>query len=232
MNHHQLYVLTGDSASRSSTLELLKFIHANLAVLKSMGVVVKVVKITKAELSNKRIVKSMQDKGISRLPAMVVPSGKIIIGVERILTVYKNNITDYKNMSKQKRSPSTSLGDFYKSEIAKQDGDEDEEFGESGGMISSYHQMVSSREQKKPPSSKSNAGLQRVESDKRDPKKDGAAPNRTGGGPPAPTARPSNPQSEQRPDNVNMGLTNCDEDDTADDLMERAFLMNTGELDD
>lgn len=260
MSYHQLYVLTGDPSSRSSTLNLLKFIHGNIQVLKNMGVVVKVIRITKEDLGNKRIVKSMQDKGISRLPAMIIPSGKIIIGVERILTTYKSNISEFAKTNKVPvKSPSSSLGDFYKSQIAKGDDDDDEEdssFGEGSGMITSYHQMLSNREQTKPPSTKSAAGLQQGGGSSQtttgggrpaEPKKDGnnraslsgnsrpplSTTSNRGTQPNGGTAPPfGTTQPESRPDNVAMGLVNCDEDDGADDLMERAFLMNNGDLDD
>jgi hypothetical protein len=152
---HKLFITTEDPKIRDINLTLLRFIHNNLGIFRSMGIIVRVSKVRRKDLSNIECVKSMKANGITRLPAMVVNTNnapKVLIGAQKIISVYTDNINAFKKTIKGGATPSPedALGDFYASEMVRPENEkEDVAIGEEGkGMMKAYDKMMNSRDSK------------------------------------------------------------------------------------
>lgn len=160
LTQHNLYVkvVTGDdpdSVSRGYTLEVLNFVHANLAQLARMGLAVKVNKVTTAQLRNEQVRAAMKSRGISRLPALTTPNG-VYLGFQEIRGLYERNIAEFEAFVRRSEppvvgsAPPDELEDYYREEMsiekARADDKEDDTFGEGSDMMDSYRRMMERRE--------------------------------------------------------------------------------------
>ena len=75
-------------------LKLVKYLRNNADVIKSMGVKLSITHLKKSNMSSE-LVKSLNRRGISRLPVMIADRKKIV-GVTKITKLFKNNISNFR----------------------------------------------------------------------------------------------------------------------------------------
>ena len=161
---HQIYVKVVDSTidpdakSKKLTLELLKFVHQNLAAFKQMGVIMKVNKVGSADLRNPRLTDAMKRRGITNLPAVLTPNN-IYIGLGAIIDMYMRNLQEHKAIAgRGMAAPQGAVMEdedlfrqFYGNEMtlekAENDADDASIGDDEKDMMSSYREFMSKREQ-------------------------------------------------------------------------------------
>lgn len=146
----KLIVQTSDTC-----LDLLRYMNKNITTINQLGVRVAVEKISKQEFDDD-MVETLRKKGITRLPALIAPDGKLFIGIKRITDLFDKNLNSARNDSRTNPSgeyggPATGaemgsnpdLTDFWQAELfAGQDRkgrhiprkDKDEEEDEAGDI--------------------------------------------------------------------------------------------------
>lgn len=157
---HNLYVKIvspGDSdvKSKGFTLEILKYIHGRIGILKQMGLQVKVNKITSRDLKNERLRDAMKKRGIAKIPALTTPTN-IYLGNREIVDIYERNIREFTAVQRREvkhvegLAKEDDLEEYYKSEMSFERAEEDEKepgIGETDGdMMSSYQSMMQRRD--------------------------------------------------------------------------------------
>lgn len=81
---------------------LLQYISQNIASINELGIKLVIEKIDKHEF-DKDLIYFMRSKGITRLPALIAPNGKISIGNENIINIFQRSIK--KNINNKRFSP-------------------------------------------------------------------------------------------------------------------------------
>lgn len=156
---HDLYVkITAggdpDQKSRELTLEVLKYVSANMPVIEKMGIAVQIHRVRAQDLQNARLVSAMQKRGIDRLPALVTPNN-VYIGFGEISGAYTRSIGEYRAYaqsaarSRAAVAPSLETDDltsFYENEmsLAENDDEDDEAIGKND-MMTKYRGAASDR---------------------------------------------------------------------------------------
>lgn len=79
----------------SNCVELLRYLDANIEAINRLGVGVRVEKISKNDDEN--MVEIMRKKGITRLPALIAPDGKLFIGSKQIQELFDRNLSTARN---------------------------------------------------------------------------------------------------------------------------------------
>lgn len=240
MYRHTLYVKvtpSGDADLKGKQLNIdaLRYVYKNIKTLRQMGVIVKAQGITNSDLKNKKIVTALKSKGITNLPALST-GNQIYLGLSAIVKLYNTNIAEFNKQLNASAPEGDDLEQYFHSQMnapRKEEDEDDEAMGGNNKMMDSYRDMVSRRDQSdaanRPPSGR--RGVQINEEDM----------NQRG-----------HQTHPQRPDNVaqsddreiqdtlsrltqdidNGTRTRATDDEEgmdssgADDLMERAFMLN------
>lgn len=79
-------------------LELLRYLNKNIEEVNTMGVGIKIEKIS-GEL-DENLVEIFRQKGITRLPALIAPEGKVFIGLQQVVNLFEKNLSSVKNTAK------------------------------------------------------------------------------------------------------------------------------------
>ena len=145
MESHTLYVTVGD-ASRGATLTLLHFIKDNLHTIKNeLNVTVKVHAIRANDMQNPLLLKALQAKGITHMPALLTARGAHM-GAQSIMDKYNQDVqaTHRARQSAPKAREQEALSPddidgYLQREVSADDDDEEDEMGESAQMMSEYH---------------------------------------------------------------------------------------------
>jgi hypothetical protein len=85
--------------STAKCLEILRYLDKNITTINAVGAKVQVEKIVSEEVDDD-LLHLFRQKGISRLPALLAPDGKVFIGLKQITDVFDRNIN---NMANNKR---------------------------------------------------------------------------------------------------------------------------------
>lgn len=149
-----------DQVSRELTLRLLKYIHDNLAVIREMGVAVRVEKLSPELLANRSVFDALLAKGITRLPALKTPEN-VYVGLDPIVGVYEENIRMFlAERRRGDRPPATPdaadedpLESMYRDEMTLERAEKDRAFeGENGfeegtsDMMEAHRAMLERRD--------------------------------------------------------------------------------------
>ncbi len=149
-----------DQVSRELTLRLLKYIHEKLAVIREMGVAVRVEKLTPELLANRSVFDALLAKGITRLPALKTPEN-VYVGLDPIVGVYEENIRMFlaERRRGEARPPATDAVDedpldaMYRDEMTLERAEKDRAFeGENGfedgasDMMEAHRAMLERRD--------------------------------------------------------------------------------------
>ena len=157
---HNLYVkvVTGADVDRKSsdiTVSVLKYIHARMPTLASMGLSVRVNTIRSQDLQNPRLIEARRQRGITRLPALTTPND-VYIGLKESTDIYEKNLKEFAAVASRGERPvegilpeEDPLDSFYRDEMSFERADEDTEeagLGEGDNMMDSYRHMMERRE--------------------------------------------------------------------------------------
>jgi hypothetical protein len=77
-------------------IELLRYLDKNIVSVNNLGAKVQVEKIGKDEF-DEDMVETLRKKGITRLPALVAPDGKLFIGLKKIMDLFEKNLNNVRN---------------------------------------------------------------------------------------------------------------------------------------
>lgn len=77
-------------------LNILKYIDKNIHHVNSLGVKISIDKIDKNGI-DEDMIDILQQKGISRLPTLIAPDGKIFTGFKNIIELFEKNLNKAKN---------------------------------------------------------------------------------------------------------------------------------------
>lgn len=77
-------------------LEVLRYLDKNIVPVNKLGVRVQVEKISKAEF-DEAMVETLRKKGITRLPTLLAPDGKLFIGIKSIIDLFEKNLRNVRN---------------------------------------------------------------------------------------------------------------------------------------
>ena len=108
----QIYVAPTDNS-----LKLCKFLDANITQINTFGVFVAIERVDGADDARAA---ELKKKGIVRLPAMVMPGHKPIIGYKNIREVFDENLSkldDGGPAAAPKRTPVTDVSDYWEREL-------------------------------------------------------------------------------------------------------------------
>lgn len=97
---------------------MLSFINANIERINAMGIMIMVDKITDKEC-DEDTVEMLRRKGITRLPALIIPNGRPVIGMSKIVSYFDTNrqaVGLYDDASAS-YSGSTDLSDYWQREL-------------------------------------------------------------------------------------------------------------------
>ena len=148
MEAHAVYVTVGGE-SREATLTLLHFIKDNLHTLKSqLGVSVTVHSVRpKAMQENPMLIKALQSKGITSMPALLTKRG-VFLGAQAIMDKYTGDVRrahESRQHSRESLAPRPDAVasddiDGYLQRAVMPTGEEsdDDEMGESAKMLDEY----------------------------------------------------------------------------------------------
>lgn len=84
--------------------DVLKYLDKNIIAVNQCGAIIKIKKINIDEV-DKEVVEAFRKEGITRLPALIPPDGKPIIGLKEVIDLFEKNINP-----KQKNSSSNEYG--------------------------------------------------------------------------------------------------------------------------
>jgi hypothetical protein len=76
-------------------IDLLRYLNKNIKSINKLGVTVRVEKISQSEF-NEDMVNALKAKGITRLPTLVAPEGKIFVGLKSITDLFEKNLNNNK----------------------------------------------------------------------------------------------------------------------------------------
>lgn len=77
-------------------LELLRYVNKNIGDVNKLGARVAVEKISKNEM-DEDMIEMLRKKGITRLPALIAPDGKVFIGLKKIMDLFEKNLNNARN---------------------------------------------------------------------------------------------------------------------------------------
>lgn len=77
-------------------LELLRYLDKNITMVNSLGVRIHIEKISKDEF-DEDMVETLRTKGITRLPVLLAPDGKMKIGLKQVIDLFEKNINNANN---------------------------------------------------------------------------------------------------------------------------------------
>lgn len=160
---HKLFYKTESEASREITVTLLEFIKKNKKVIAAMGIELKLNPIREALLKDARIVDSLRERKITKLPALVTPN-KVHLGLAAIIAAYEANINKF--TSRKKAEPEESLHDYIYGQLKnKSDRDEEDGVGEgsqgSVDMMSRHRDMLQKRDSRNKKSTRARSDVVR-----------------------------------------------------------------------
>lgn len=72
-------------------LDVLRYLHKNIRDVNAMGAVVHVDKINVDEADD-ALLDACRKRGITRLPALITPDGKVLIGVKKVVGLFEDNL--------------------------------------------------------------------------------------------------------------------------------------------
>lgn len=98
-----------------NTIKLLTFIDENIATIRRMGVTIQFEMIRKSEMDD-TMIQTLQKKGVTRLPAMIVPGGRKYIGVKDIIKELSTNVKAHR-VTERVSAPSSNINEFYENEL-------------------------------------------------------------------------------------------------------------------
>ncbi len=151
MNHILFVKIDEDDEQNNKlTLALLKYINNNLQHIRQMNIKLKVIKILSIQLKNKDLIKTLNSKGITRIPALLTKNN-VYIGCLKIKELYSNNIKRFYDSTKKKKKDefdSEDLDSYYRKGMQIKEHEKDDDgIGENSvtDMMRNYNRAVQGR---------------------------------------------------------------------------------------
>ena len=79
-----------------NSIDVLKYIKKHIKAIKRLNTRVKMSKISTRHV-DKSLLEILKSKGITRLPALIAPDGKVFIGKKKIIELFDSNLNRVKN---------------------------------------------------------------------------------------------------------------------------------------
>ncbi len=114
-------------SSTAKSIAVLRYLDENISSVNKLGAGVQIEKIGSDEM-DEELMELFRKKGITRLPALLAPDGKVFIGIEQITAVFERNLNAAKKSQRLEPSAwggqggsetgmSTDISDFYMREM-------------------------------------------------------------------------------------------------------------------
>lgn len=141
-----------------SSLQVLRYLDDNIKEINSMGVQMVIEKLTESDF-DKELVTKLNRKGITRLPTLIAPDGKIFTGMKTIKNLFEKNIRS-KQMTRRiapagnnaEMGNNPDLESFYQRELFKEENgvrkprtdpdDPDDESGDIERRVAEYNKNM------------------------------------------------------------------------------------------
>lgn len=98
MSGHQIKIFKLIVQPSINCMELLRYLNKNIEEVNVLGVGIKIEKIS-GEIDDDTA-EVFRQKGITRLPALIAPEGKVFIGLQQVIGLFEKNLTRVKNMAR------------------------------------------------------------------------------------------------------------------------------------
>ena len=87
-----------------NNIRILQYINRNIKTINAMGIFLSITKICEADF-DRNMVNKLHSRGIMNLPALITHKGKIYEGMNKIQTLFNNNIVEFQQFQGKKQPP-------------------------------------------------------------------------------------------------------------------------------
>ncbi len=125
-------------------VKLLRYLDRNVGNINKMGVRVRIETISSDDLDTD-MSQRLSDRGINRLPALIMPDGKLFIGITPIIKLFEKNLSSAASSARIAAPRPEDYSEYMMGMMYSRDdngktvkitGDDDDGMGEGGGDIS------------------------------------------------------------------------------------------------